>query len=200
LSALFRRQAHAAPPREVPAGPLTLLAFAGDEARELSQLVTANLEHLRPWMPWAQEPPSEAAQAEFVTRSIAEWDGGQNFGYWMREDATGAMVGCTGLHARAGAGTLEIGYWVSESRVRRGYATAAARALTEAALTVPGVVRVEIHCDEANVASAAVPRRLGYHLVRVEDRPAEAPGETGRHQVWAVDAAAWAATLASAPS
>jgi len=46
------------------------------------------------------------------------------------------------------------------------------------------VSRVEIHCDEANVASSAIPRKLGYRLDRVSPYPPEAPGESGRRQIW----------------
>jgi RimJ/RimL family protein N-acetyltransferase len=46
------------------------------------------------------------------------------------------------------------------------------------------VTRVEIHCDEANTRSAAVARRLGYRLDRVEPRPVRAPAESGRGMVW----------------
>jgi RimJ/RimL family protein N-acetyltransferase len=43
---------------------------------------------------------------------------------------------------------------------------------------------VEIHCDEANVASRAVPARLGYRLDRIDDVGVTAPGETGRSMIW----------------
>ena len=46
------------------------------------------------------------------------------------------------------------------------------------------VEQVEIHCDEANGASAAVPRRLGYRLDRITDRDIQAPGERGREMIW----------------
>lgn len=173
------------------------MAFRGDETKGLSRIVAANLEHLRPWMPWAQDVPTERAQAEFVHRSMAEWDAGEGFAFWLREDETGEMAGCAGLHGRLGRHALEIGYWVSATKVRRGYATASARALTTAAFALPGIERVEIHCDEANVASAGVPRRLGYALARVDDRPVEAPGETGRQMVWVLHADEWAASDAS---
>lgn len=184
------------PPRTLDAGPVTLVAFEGGEAEELTQVVAQDVDHLRPWMPWAAEPISVEAQAEFVRSSVASWEQCDGFGYWLREAGSGELVGCAGLMTRQGPGALEIGYWVRASRVRRGYATAAARALTDAAFGVPGVERVEIHCDEANVASAGVPRALGYRLARVEDRPAEAPSETGRHMVWVVDAPDWRAGAA----
>ena len=96
----------------------------------------------------------------------------------------GAIVGGCGLHRRVGEGGLEIGYWVHVDHGRRGIATALARALTDAALALPDVDRVEIHCDEANVRSAAVPRRLGYRLDRIDDDEVTAPAEIGRSLIW----------------
>ena len=55
------------------------------------------------------------------------------------------------------------------------------------------IQRAEIHCDEANVASAAVPRRLGYHLDRIVPDEVEAPGEVGRSMIWVMDAQSWKA-------
>jgi RimJ/RimL family protein N-acetyltransferase len=46
------------------------------------------------------------------------------------------------------------------------------------------VTRAEIHCDEANQASAAIPRKLGYRLDRIDPHEPEAPGERGRRMVW----------------
>jgi len=45
-------------------------------------------------------------------------------------------------------------------------------------------ILVEIHCDKANVRSQAVPRRLGYHLDRIEADDIKAPAEIGRSMVW----------------
>ena len=73
---------------------------------------------------------------------------------------------------------------------RRGYATACARALTRVGLALSDVDRVEIHTDEANVISAAIPRRLGYRLDRIDERPPDAPAESGRLQIWVMERAA----------
>jgi hypothetical protein len=42
------------------------------------------------------------------------------------------------------------------------------------------------HCDQANAASAAIARKLGYRLDRVERCQPGAPGESGRLMVWAM--------------
>lgn len=184
------------PPEELAAGSITLVRYRGEEAEDLRLAVNESLDHLRPWMPWAAEP-TEQDQADFVRRVSEQWDKGESFSYWIREEENGQLVGAVGLHPRVGPGAIEIGYWVHVGRVGRGYATAAAEALTTAAFEMSGVRRVEIHCDEANVASAAIPRRLGFHLDRVVEDEIEAPGETGRGMVWVVDADSWRARCAA---
>ena len=89
---------------------------------------------------------------------------------------------------------MEIGYWLRADATGRGIVTAAARALTDAAPALPGVDRVEIHCDEANVRSAAVPRRLGYRLDRIEPDHISAPGDLGRSMIWVSRRSSSAAT------
>jgi hypothetical protein len=82
---------------------------------------------------------------------------------------------------------MEIGYWIDVRYAGRGLGTEAARMLTDVALALPGVTRAEIHCDEANQASAAIPRKLGYRLDRIEPHEPEAPGEQGRRMVWVTE-------------
>jgi ribosomal-protein-serine acetyltransferase len=95
-----------------------------------------------------------------------------------------AIAGSCGLMARIGPGGLEIGYWVHRDYVRRGLATAATEALTDAAFGLPGIDRVEIVHDELNVFSEAVPRKLGF--TRVGQRPLDVvpEGGTGLGIVW----------------
>jgi RimJ/RimL family protein N-acetyltransferase len=116
-----------------------------------------------------------------------ETRGGQAHGGACCGTRCGEILGSFGLHRRSGPDSIEIGYWVHAAHAGRGYATAAARALTQVALALPGVLRVEIHCDAANVASAAIPRKLGYRLDRIEDREPQAPSETGRLMIWVLD-------------
>ena len=78
---------------------------------------------------------------------------------------------------------LEIGYWVRSDRTGRGYATSAARILTDTGFDCcPDVDRIEIRCHPANLASAAVPPKLGYRL--------DTSG-TGGDLIWAVTRADW---------
>ncbi len=103
----------------------------------------------------------------------------------MAFTATDEVVGGIGLHDRVEPGAIEIGYWGHVAHGGRGIITRAAQALTSVALALPHIERVEIHCDAANVRSAAVPQRLGYDLVGTDPRPRAAPGDSGIEMVWA---------------
>jgi len=90
------------------------------------------------------------------------------------------------VHPKEG-GIAEIGYWVRSDRTRRGYATAAADALTTAPFDyLSEVMKVIIRMDKANLASAALPPRLGYTLEGEEIlRDVVTTGHTGEGWNWA---------------
>ncbi len=179
----------AAPPEQIDAGLLVLRRLRPDDAAAIAAAVAASMEHLRPWMPWATPDSADPrTQRVRVAESDELWAQGTDFIYSII-DTDGMLAGEIGLHRRLADGGIEIGYWIAEQRTRRGIATAAAAAITDAALRLPGVTRVEIHCDEANVASSAIPRKLGYRLDRVISHAPEAPGESGRRQIWVQDPA-----------
>lgn len=166
----------------IDAGLIVLRRYRPSDLDELVAVIEASREHLAEWQPWAATADRDSL-ADFVGRSGKAWDERSTFNYAIRE-AGGDLAGGIGLHPRLSPRALEIGYWVRADRINRGYATAAAGALTAAALALPDVDRVEIHCDEANVRSAAVPRKLGFRLDRIEPDEISAPAEVGRSMVW----------------
>jgi RimJ/RimL family protein N-acetyltransferase len=182
---------------DIELGDVVLRRWRADHAEAFHRTVADNLDHLRPWMPWiAAEPVALAERRVLLQRWESEWDAGGDR-HWGIFDG-GRPIGSIGLMARVGVGALEMGYWLERASTGRGIVTRAARALTTVALGDPGIERVEIHHDRANVASGAVPRRLGYRLT--EQRPDEitAPGESGVSCVWSMTAAEWGAGAPSA--
>ncbi len=145
-------------------------------------------------MPWAEPLSADPHfQRGRLRNQPQQRERGEEWQYGLFSAANRALLGSVGLMTRRGPGTLEIGYWLHVDAGSRGYATTAARALTDAGLRLAGIDRMIIVCDEANVRSAAIPQRLGYTLDRVETRRAEAPAETGRMQIWVLDRIATAA-------
>ncbi len=183
-------------PDVIETGPLVLVRWRNDDVDDVLDAVRSSFAELRQWMPWAQTVPTRDEQRATFMAGRAAFDANTEFNYVFRETATGALVGGGGLHRRVGPCAVEIGYWVRTDRHRRGYATAAARAMTDAAFAHLGDVdRVEIHMDIANIASARIPEKLGYRLLRTEERDKLAVAHTGESLVWQTTRADWTATL-----
>jgi ribosomal-protein-serine acetyltransferase len=162
-------------------GPVTLRRHRPDDLDAVFQAVTESLDHLRPWMPWAANYTRESA-AGFLAKSAQDWADSTEYGYAIITG--GVLAGGCGLMSRIGPGGLEIGYWVHRAWTRRGLATAASAALVEAAFRLPGVDRVEIVHDELNVASAGVPRKLGFTEVGRRPLDPPPPAGTGIGVIW----------------
>ncbi|MGH8867247.1 MAG: GNAT family N-acetyltransferase [Actinomycetes bacterium] len=173
------------PPARLALGAYLWLVRQGDVSPEaVYAAVDASREHLEPWMPWASGyRPAHARGFVMHAREAWQADGEYDYAIVARD---GSVAGACGLHRRIGEGGLEIGYWVRADLVRRGIASRAAAALTGVAFTLDGIEQVEIHHDEANVASGGVPWRLGFTEVGRAPRAAEAPGCVGIEVVWRI--------------
>ena len=174
------------PPETLSNAAVTLRRWRAGDAELSYQLVRESLDHLIPWMPWATPDYSLELAHGFVERCEANWADGEAFQYAIFVHSE--PVGSAGLMARIGRGGLEIGYWVHPSWTGRGVATSAAAALTDAALALPEIDRVEIHHDVRNAASERVPAKLGYAFI--DEVPTEpgmiAPGDAGTSKVWRI--------------
>ncbi len=177
----------ARPPEHLTTARLRLDRARDGDRTALVDAVNRSLAELRPWMPWAQEPATDATIGAFLTVADEGWETGTEFQYALRplvDDGPSAILGFAGLHASLGPGALEIGYWVRSDAAGRGFASEAAGALAGAALALPGVHRAEIHCDSRNSRSAAVAERLGFRLARVDRRAPLSPTGSAEVQVW----------------
>lgn len=150
--------------------------------------VRSSLEHLRPWMPWARDEPSERlVRVERLRQHRANFDLGIDFIYGAFDREERMQLGAAGLHSRIGPGALEIGYWIRASHVRKGLAAEAAGALARVAIETQHAKHVEIHCDPNNVASAAVARRLGFtHDATLRRRDTTADGRPRDTMIWSL--------------
>ena len=133
------------------------------DAALVKEAVDSSLDHLRPWLPWAhREPQSIEAKVALLRSFRGRFDLDEDFVYGIFDAEERRVLGGTGLHVRVGAYAREIGYWIRADAERRGYVTEAVAALTRVGFEIDRLEWIEIHCEPANVRSAAVPRRLGY--------------------------------------
>jgi RimJ/RimL family protein N-acetyltransferase len=142
---------------------LVIRCYEPRDAPLLKEATDASLDHLREFMPWSHhEPRPLEEKVELMKLFRAEFDLRQNFTFGIFDAEETELLGSTGLHPRIGPRGLEIGYWVRASALRQGIATENAAALTRAGFEVCGADRIEIRIEPRNVASAGVPRKLGF--------------------------------------
>jgi RimJ/RimL family protein N-acetyltransferase len=173
-----------APPERIETDDLVLRRWTPEDLPARYDAIVASYEHLRPWMNWLSESPTLEQQREWGERQAGSWPTEGSCKYGIFDAAEGTLLGVIGVHDRIGPGALEIGYWCHVAHTGKGVITRAAGELTRILLGLEGIERVEIHCDEANARSAAVPRRLGYRLDRIERDEITAPAESGHGMVW----------------
>ncbi len=166
---------------------LVIRCYTPADAVMLQNAISESLEHLLPWMPWAaNEPEDLQVRVEHLRQFRAQFDLDQNFVYGIFNSQENRLLGSTGLHPRIGPNALEIGYWIHKDFVNHGYATEASAALTKVAFKLQHVGRLEIHCAVENIASAAVPRKLGYYHEATLRGRGFAHGKVADQMVWSL--------------
>jgi RimJ/RimL family protein N-acetyltransferase len=181
-------------PDVVPAGAVLLRRLRAGDAVALVEAYAASLPDLARWFSWAQTVPTVDSQSTRLRAADHDFGAGTDFHFAITHD--GELVGELRVNPRAGPRVAAIGYWVHSGHHRQEFATAATRASTTATFAhLPDIDRVEIHMDQANVASVGVARAVGYRLDREVDRDVLAPRHTGRGYVWATTRARWTAQV-----
>ena len=133
----------------------------------MAAAIADSIDHLKPWMPWAQAVPSPDS-AELVMRRMQA-------DFILRRDLVfqiyartalgerGALLGGTGLHRIDWAlRRFEIGFWIRASAEGQGYVSEAVQAMVSLAFDQLAARRVEIRMDARNIRSRAVAERCGF--------------------------------------
>jgi RimJ/RimL family protein N-acetyltransferase len=142
---------------------LVVRCYQPSDAQLLADSVAESVEHLKPWMPWAHaEPEPFQAKVDRLQRFRGEFDLGEDFIYAIFDKEETRLLGGTGLHTRLGEQQLEIGYWIHKDFTNQGLVTESTAALVKVAFEIVSIHRIEIHCDPLNLASASIPRKLGF--------------------------------------
>ncbi|HEU0028065.1 MAG TPA: GNAT family protein [Ktedonobacterales bacterium] len=134
-----------------------------EDAAELQAAVAESRDHLRPWLPFADQHQRIEESRDFIIRVTADWLLREDMAVALLDATTGRFVGGAGLHPRDwDVRVFEIGYWVRATAQGHGYVTEAVRLLTDFAFDHLAANRVYIRCNARNARSAAVAERLGF--------------------------------------
>jgi RimJ/RimL family protein N-acetyltransferase len=142
---------------------LVIRCYDPRDAPLTKDAVDSSREHLRPWMPWAENDPiTLEAQTDVLRGFRSAFDAGEDFPYGIFGADETEQLGGSGLHPRIGPGGLEIGYFVRASATRQGLITESTAALTRVGFDICDADRIEIRIEPRNTASMGIPRKLGF--------------------------------------
>ena len=173
---------------------LVIRCYVPADAALLQAAINGSIEHLRPWIPWAQDEPQEIDwMAKFIRQFRGQFDLGQDavFGIFDKEEKE--IIGGTGLHNRVGKDAREIGYWINVKHINRGYASEAVCALVKVGFAIERLARMEIHCAADNSRSNNIPLKLGFrHETTLKNNSIDREGKFRDEMIWTLSAAAYA--------
>ena len=131
-------------------------------AASLLDVIEADREDLRTWLPWVDATRSVEDIAAFIHAALAEFAAGRGptCGVW----SSGRVVGVASLRISGDDQTAEIGYWLAREARGAAVVTRAVRALIDHGFGDRRVHRVELRAATANSRSRAVAERLGFTM------------------------------------
>jgi ribosomal-protein-serine acetyltransferase len=149
--------------KELRSERITIRPYRESDAQAIFEAVAESRDHVRPWLPFADEHQTVEESRDWIIHTMAQWLLREDLAIGIWETATDRFLGGTGIHPHNwDTGYFEIGYWIRASAAGHGYVTEAVRLLANYIFDTLKATRLEIRCDELNVRSAAIPQRLGF--------------------------------------
>ena len=118
-------------------------------------------EEIAYWLPTLPVPYARSDAREYVRKTKQSWRDGNDAFFAITTVATGDVVGSIGMRCH-GDGRATVGYWVAREARGRGFATRGLKLISNWALDVIGLDRLELIAEPENEASCKVAERAGY--------------------------------------
>ena len=137
-----------------------------DDVAELSELIRANIAHLRPWQPARDEDYfTEKRQFELAKRALKNYESGASVPFVI-ESSRAEILGRLTLSGvtRGALQSCALSYWVRADRLQEGHATRAVQEAVVIAFKTLGLHRMQAETLPENRASQIVLERAGFAL------------------------------------
>jgi [ribosomal protein S5]-alanine N-acetyltransferase len=145
-------------------GVLLRMPQATDYA-DWTSLREASRDFLTPWEPtWPADDLSRSAFRRRIRRYAEDLRTDQGYAFLITRSSDGALVGgLTLANIRRGVAQAgSLGYWMGQPFARRGYMTAAVRAIIPFAFATLRLHRLEAACIPTNVGSIRLLEKTGF--------------------------------------
>lgn len=130
-------------------------------AKKMFEVVAGNRQHLKPWFSWEKSTKKVEDSLKFLFETDKKNKKGEaaDYGIYLKNEYIG-NIGIFNLDKEKKSG--EIGYWLSAKFARNGYMSEAVGLLEKEFFTNNNLNRIQIRCDEKNIASLGVAKKCGY--------------------------------------
>jgi RimJ/RimL family protein N-acetyltransferase len=131
-------------------------------ANAIFEVICENRKHLRPWLPWEKETKKVEDSMKYLFDKEDMFKAGKKVEYGIYvNNVYAGNIGIFDINNTKKS--AEIGYWLSTKFARNGYVSEAVKLLEKEFFT-NGLNRIQIKCDERNLASSGVAQKCGYVL------------------------------------
>ena len=152
-------------PRTLESERLQLRVAMPGDGKLLNEAVIESLADLEPWMPFVRPAPTVEQSEEACREAWARWQRDEDLMMLLFLQATGELVGSSGLHSIDWSlGHFEVGYWSRSGHTGQGLVTEAVRTLADFALGSLHANRVYLQTDARNLRSSRVAELAGFEL------------------------------------
>ena len=149
------------PPFELSSEQVLLRPYRAEDVGVVFAAATESIDTVGRWMPWCHAGYTEAESSAWIEKAQAMWQSGEAYEF-ASFDSANEFVGGAGINQFNHLHNLaNLGYWVRQSRQRRGLATAAVRVLAKFGFETLGLTRIEIVAASDNGPSRRVAESAG---------------------------------------
>jgi ribosomal-protein-alanine N-acetyltransferase len=171
---------------------LVLRAARTTDIPELRRVLSANVEHLRPWTPAAapgQDPLSLVEMTRSITRHRRAWRDDRSYALLIETLAPPARIIGRVVLSEIVRGPFEnayIGYWIDRNEQRAGLMTEAVERAVRFAFEELALHRVQAAVIPHNVASRRVLAKVGFREEGLAQRYLRIAGQWHDHVLYAL--------------
>ncbi|RMF30319.1 MAG: N-acetyltransferase [Bacteroidetes bacterium] len=132
-------------------------------AEALFQVVDAQREHLRRWLPWVDATRSPEDSRRFLYEAARFNKGGRRLTTLIVQN--GYIIGSLGIVQYDGGNRwAELGYWIAAEKQGRGLMTRCCQTFIAYLFGQQDLNRLQMRIASENLPSKAVARKLGFQL------------------------------------